>query len=161
MDLFLQILLLIVGMALLIKGADFFVDNASKIAIRLGMSELLVGLTIVAIGTSLPELVTSIVAGIKGENDIAVGNAIGSSIFNVILILGLSAIIRPMPLKLGTEFDVIIMIISAVVIFVISLFFKKKINRVYGIILVLIYIGYLSYIIIRNVQEANMLINCK
>ena len=159
MDLFLQILLLIVGMALLIKGADFFVDNASKNVIRLGMSELLVGLTIVAIGTSLPELVTSIVAGIKGENDIAVGNAIGSSIFNVILILGLSAIIRPMPLKLGTEFDVIIMIISAVVIFVISLFFKKKINRVHGIILVLIYIGYLSYIIIRNVQEANMLIN--
>ena len=93
-----------VGLAGIIFGGDFVVDSASEIALALGMSELLGGLTIVAVGTSLPELVTSIVAAKKGENDIAVGNAIGSSIFNILLILGVSSTIAP----IGFEFNTIV-----------------------------------------------------
>ena len=139
----------ILGLAMIIFGGDFVVDNASSIAIKLGMSETLVGLTIVAIGTSLPELVTSVVASVKKENDIAIGNVIGSNIFNIIFILGLSSTISSLTLTTAALFDMIVMLISGVIILLIS-FFSKNIKRWHGVIIFLSYVAYLAYIIIRN-----------
>ena len=113
------------------------------------MSELLVGLTIVAIGTSLPELVTSIVAAEKGENDIAIGNAIGSCIFNIILILALSSMISEMPIAMIQLFDVVVMLLSAVVLMILSAK-KKEINKWSGLTMIVIYVVYFTYIIVRD-----------
>ena len=137
------------GLAGIIFGGDFVVDSASKIAISLGMSEMLVGLTIVAVGTSLPELVTSVVAAKKGENDIAVGNAVGSSLFNIVLILGIASIICPVGLELVQLVDVIVMIISVVLVFVFA-FKDYKVNKWQGVVLIAGYVFYLVYIILRN-----------
>ena len=148
-----NLILLSIGLAGIIFGGKLVVNNASRLATALGMSEMLVGLTIVAIGTSLPELVTSIVAAKKGENDIAVGNAIGSCLFNIVLILGFCSILEPYVVNvtnLNTLIDVIIMFISALVVFVFS-FKSKKINRWQGIVMVLIYVVYFTYIILRDV----------
>ena len=147
---YINVLLVIVGLAGIIFGGDFVVDSASSIAKTLGMSELLVGLTIVAVGTSLPELVTSMVAAKKGENDIAVGNAIGSSIFNIILILGLTAVINPVAVAWSSIVDVIVMIVSVVTILIMALK-SEKIGKYSGIILIAMYAVYLTYIILRGV----------
>lgn len=144
-----NVILVIVGLAGIILGGNLVVNNASSIAMKLGMSELLVGLTIVAVGTSLPELVTSIVAAKKGENDIAIGNAIGSCIFNVVLILGFCSMFAPAKVEFSSLVDVVVMIISAVVIFLFSLK-SKKINLWQGITMIIIYGGYLTYIVLRN-----------
>lgn len=146
---YMNVLFLALGLAGIIWGGDLVVDSASNIAKELGMSELLVGLTIVAVGTSLPELVTSMVAAKKGENDIAVGNAIGSCIFNVILILGVSGIILPVSVAWSSMLDVIVMLVSGVTIIVMTLK-SNKIEKTKGIILILMYIAYLTYIIIRE-----------
>lgn len=146
---YVNVLFIIIGLAGIIFGGDFVVDSASYIAKQLGMSDLLVGLTIVAIGTSLPELVTSMVAAKKGENDIAIGNAIGSSLFNVVLILSTSAMFSPMPIQMLQLFDVIVMLASAMMVLLFS-FKKKEINRTGGIIFILVYVVYFTYIIIRN-----------
>ena len=95
-------LLLIVGFVFLIKGADFLVDGASSIARRYNVSDLVIGLTVVAFGTSTPELFVNIVASIKGSTDIAVGNVLGSNICNILLILGVSAVIYPLSVSKGT-----------------------------------------------------------
>lgn len=148
-----NLILVAIGIAGIIFGGKLVVNNASKLAMAMGMSEMLVGLTIVAIGTSLPELVTSIVAAKKGENDIAVGNAIGSCIFNVILILGFCSILEPYVVNvsnLNTLIDVIVMLISAIVVFLFSLK-SKKINRWQGIVMVLIYVVYFTYIVLRDI----------
>lgn len=148
-----NLILVTLGIAGIIFGGKLVVNNASKLAMAMGMSEMLVGLTIVAIGTSLPELVTSIVAAKKGENDIAVGNAIGSCIFNVILILGFCSILEPYIVNvsnLNTLIDVVIMLISAIVVFLFSLK-SKRINRWQGIVMVLIYVTYFTYIVLRDI----------
>ncbi len=145
----LSIILAIVGLAGIIFGGDLVVDNAAAIAKLAGMSEALVGLTIVAVGTSLPELVTSVVASIKKENDIAIGNVIGSNIFNIILILGLSSTISNLVLDYSTLVDMLVMLGSGVIVLFIALF-SKKMTRWQGILTVLMYVGYLTYIIIRN-----------
>ena len=147
---YINIILVIVGLAGIIFGGDLVVDSASYIATALGMSELLVGLTIVAVGTSLPELVTSMVAAKKGENDIAVGNAIGSCVFNIILILGLTAIVNPVTVAWSSLVDVIVMIVSIVTIFIMSLK-NEKIGKYAGIILIVMYCIYLTYIILRGI----------
>ena len=146
-----NILFVVIGLIGIVLGGSAVVGSSKYIAISLGMSELLVGLTIVAVGTSLPELVTSIVAARRGENDIAIGNAIGSCIFNIILILALSGIITPTSLIPSSIIDVIFMIVSAALILIMSLG-GKKIGRGKGIILVLIYAIYLTYIILRNLS---------
>lgn len=146
---YINVLLIVVGLAGIIFGGDLVVDNASAIALKLGMSELLVGLTIVAIGTSLPELVTSIVAAKKGENDIAIGNAIGSCIFNIILILAISSMISEMPIAMIQLFDVVVMLLSAVVIMLLSAK-KKQINKWSGLVMIVIYVVYFTYIIVRD-----------
>lgn len=148
----LNAIFVVLGLLGIIIGGNFVVDNASEIAKILGMSELLISLTIVAVGTSLPELVTSAVAAKKGENDIAVGNAIGSCLFNIVLILGISSMIFPVGLELYQLVDVIVMIIAVVLIFVFA-FKSYKINKWQGVVLILLYVIYLAYIIIRELPN--------
>lgn len=148
-----NILLSLIGVVGIVFGGNLVVDSATNIAYALGMSEKLVGLTIVAVGTSLPELVTSIVAALKGENDIALGNVLGSNIFNLVLILGASATISPITVSGVMLIDLIILI--AVTLFIGALIFfnkkeDKRLGRLEGIILVGIYVAYLAYIIMRN-----------
>lgn len=148
-----NILLSLIGVVGIVFGGNLVVDSATNIAYALGMSEKLVGLTIVAVGTSLPELVTSIVAALKGENDIALGNVLGSNIFNLVLILGASAAISPITVSGVMVIDFIILI--AVTLFIGALIFfnkkeEKRLGRLEGIILVGMYVAYLVYIIMRN-----------
>lgn len=146
---FLSVILALVGLAGIIFGGDLVVDSASAVAKAAGMSQSLVGLTIVAVGTSLPELVTSIVASIKKENDIAIGNVIGSNIFNVIFILGLSSTISGLTLDRTALVDMLVMLGSGIAVLTVALF-SKKMQRWQGAVAVLLYAGYLAYIIIRN-----------
>ncbi|MDE6709249.1 MAG: calcium/sodium antiporter [Oscillospiraceae bacterium] len=136
------------GLAGIIVGGQFVVDSASDIAIRFGMSETLVGLTIVAVGTSLPELVTSIVAAKKGESDIAIGNVVGSNVFNILFVLAASAAITPMNINAQSLVDLVILMAVTALTYVFCVT-QKKINRPEGIILVLMYIGYMTYAIVR------------
>lgn len=147
---YINLLFIVVGLAGIIGGGELVVNSAKKIAINLGMSELLVGLTIVSIGTSLPELVTSVVAARKKENDIAVGNAIGSSIFNCLLIIGVSSTITPLNVDVSSLLDTIVMIISALLIFIFT-YKNYKINKIQGGVFVAIYLLYFVYIVLRNI----------
>ncbi len=144
-----NLLFILLGGAAIIGGGTLTVNAAEHIALKLGMSELLVGLTVVAVGTSLPELVTSMVAAKKGENDIAVGNAIGSSIFNVLLILGLSGIITPIAVATSSWVDLAVMALSAVMVWLFA-WKGDTIGKKKGVILILVYAAYLTYIILRN-----------
>lgn len=148
-SIFKNIIFAVVGLAAIIFGGDMVVDNAALIAKRLGMSEALVGLTIVAVGTSLPELVTSVVASIKKENDIAIGNVIGSNIFNVLLILGTTSTIKPLSLNSDALFDLIVLFASGAFVLLISLF-GKNMKKWQGALFVLCYVAYLAFIIVRN-----------
>lgn len=143
-----SILLAVVGLAGIIGGGQLVVNSAKEIALSFGISETLVGLTIVAIGTSLPELVTSIVAASKGESDMAIGNVVGSNIFNVLFVLALSAAINPIPFDLNVLIDLGILIGVSLLTYIFAVV-KKGINRLEGGILVALYAGYMSYIIIR------------
>ena len=147
-NILITIVLGILGLIAIVWGGDLVVDSASAIAIKLGMSENLVGLTIVAIGTSLPEFVTSVMATKKGELSIAIGNIIGSNIFNILLILGVASVINPMSVSMLALYDIIFMICS-VVLFILSTVKNKAVNRKSGFILVLVYIAYLIMTIIR------------
>lgn len=144
----LSIVFTIGGLAGIIIGGQFVVDSAEKIALGFGMSETLVGLTIVAVGTSLPELVTSIVAARKGESDIAVGNVVGSNIFNILFVLASSAVITPMGVNNLCLTDMLILITAALFTFAFCIT-KNKVNRTEGIILTVSYVAYLAYAIIR------------
>ncbi|WP_100012354.1 calcium/sodium antiporter [Lentibacillus sediminis] len=144
-----NILFTLLGLAAIIFGGDLVVDNATEIAYSLGMSETLVGLTIVAVGTSLPELVTSISAALKKESEIALGNIVGSNIFNILFVLGASSVISPLAVNGVVFTDVLIMIGLTVLLMVFSRT-NFKIGKREGLILAIIYIVYLVYIIIRN-----------
>ncbi len=142
------ILVSLVGIAGIVVGGDMVVDAATSIATSFGMSANLVGLTIVAVGTSLPEFVTSIVAIKKGETEIAIGNVIGSNLFNILLVLGLAAVINPISMSMLAFIDIIFMVLITILLYV---FMKKKSSLVksQGIILVVLYIAYMAYTIIR------------
>ncbi|MBQ8559291.1 MAG: calcium/sodium antiporter [Tyzzerella sp.] len=143
-----SILILVLGLAGIVIGGDLSVDGAKEIARVFGLSEALIGLTIVAVGTSLPELVTSIVAARKGESDIAVGNAIGSNIFNIFFILGVSATILPMNVSSTYLYD--IAVLSAVMVLsYIPIAKTKKVSRGMGITMVAAYLAYTVYLIMR------------
>lgn len=144
-----SIILVALGLCGVIFGGTLVVDNAKAIASELGMSEALVGLTIVAVGTSLPELVTSIVAAVKKENDIAIGNVVGSNIFNIMLVLGLSSVISPIAINPDTLIDGIIVVGLAVIILFFCLF-AKKLKRWQGGVLTVLYVGYIVYVITRE-----------
>lgn len=143
-----SIIFIIIGIAGIAVGGDLVVDTASRVAIDVGMSETLVGLTIVSIGTSLPELVTSIVAARKKEVDMALGNAIGSCIFNILLVLGIAAAISPIVLIQENIIDIMVLIGYTLVVWLLS-WTRRNIKRIEGIIMVALYIAYSAYIIIR------------
>jgi cation:H+ antiporter len=147
-NILITIVLGILGLIAIVWGGDLVVNSASAIAIKLGMSENLVGLTIVAVGTSLPEFVTSVMATKKGELSIAIGNIIGSNIFNILLILGIASAINPMTVSMLALCDIIFMICS-VALFILLTVKNKTVNRKNGFILVLVYIVYLIITIIR------------
>ena len=142
------ILLTIVGLAGVIIGGQLVVDSAEKIALGFGMSETLVGLTIVAVGTSLPELVTSIVAARKGESDMAVGNVIGSNIFNILFVLPSSAVISPMNINSQSLTDLLILMAVSILAYFFCVT-KKSVSRIEGAILAALYVAYLAYAIVR------------
>lgn len=143
-----MIVYIIGGILAIIYGGDLVVDSASEIAVKFGMSQTLVGLTIVAVGTSLPELVTSIVASRKGESGMALGNAVGSCIFNILFILGMSASLSPITAELINVIDVAVVLFTAVLI-LIFVFTGKKVTRAEGMVCVLLYAIYMVYAVIR------------
>ena len=144
-----SIIFIVVGLAGIILGGDLVVKSASSIAMALGMSETLVGLTIVAIGTSLPELVTSLTALKKGENQIVIGNVIGSNIFNILFVLGASSAISEIPLDSSMLIDVMFMIAVTILCFIFGKT-QEKYDKKEGIILVALFIGYMTFAILRN-----------
>ena len=143
-----SIFILIIGLAGIVLGGDLSVDGAKEIARAFGLSEALIGLTIVAFGTSLPELVTSVVAAKKGESDIAVGNVIGSNLFNIFFILGISAAILPMNVSGSYLYDITVLI-AVMVLTYIPIAKTKKISRGVGVLMVAAYLMYTIYLIIR------------
>lgn len=143
-----SVVISIVGLAGIVLGGDMVVESASSIAEAFGIDEVLIGLTIVALGTSLPELVISIVAAVKGETDIAVGNVIGSNIFNLLLVLGLSTAIHPILISMFSIYDLMILITASLIV-LIPLARKQMLTRVWGVFMLLMYGGYLVYIIMR------------
>ena len=144
-----SIIFIIVGLAGIILGGDLVVNSASDIAIALGMSETLVGLTIVAIGTSLPELVTSLTALKKGENQLVIGNVIGSNIFNILFVLGASTAINTIPIKSDMIIDVLFMVAVTVLCFIFGKT-QDKYDKKEGIVLVALFIIYMAFAILRN-----------
>ena len=143
-----SIIYILCGAAAIAFGGDITVDAASKIAIELGMSQTLVGLTIVSIGTSLPELVTSIVAARKDEVDMALGNAIGSNIFNILMVIGIASVISPIDLITENLVDIGVLVAFSFVVWLFSAT-KHRLSRGEGIVMILMYLGYAAYIIIR------------
>ncbi|MGL4337341.1 MAG: calcium/sodium antiporter [Turicibacter sp.] len=136
----------LIGVVAIVIGGQLVVDSASTIALAFGMSQSLVGLTIVAIGTSLPELVTSIVAARKGESDIALGNVIGSNIFNVFFVLGISSFIHEITINTAVFFDMFIMLAISFITYGFAAS-KRSINKVEGSFLVILYIAYMAFVI--------------
>lgn len=143
-----SVLYIIGGLIAVIFGGNLVVDKACIIAANFGVSQNFIGLTIVAIGTSLPELVTSIVATRKGDSGLALGNAIGSNIFNILFILGMSAAISPLNVLNESIIDCIILLVSGIVLFIFA-FTKKTMNRWEGAACVLLYAAYTVYLFIR------------
>lgn len=142
------LIMVVLGLAAIIIGGQFVVNSASTIAASFGISETLIGLTIVAIGTSLPELVTSVAAATKGHTDIAVGNVIGSNIFNLLFVMGLSATIHPVTIDMESVYDAVILTIITIVT-LIPCIRHKHITRLWGAIMVILYVIYMVYIIMR------------
>lgn len=136
------------GAAGIAIGGSLTVESASRIAIDLGMSQTLVGLTIVSIGTSLPELVTSIVAARKNEVGMALGNAIGSNVFNILMVLGIASAISPISFITENVIDIVILLACTLIVWIFAVT-KKQINRVEGIGMLLMYVAYAVYIVVR------------
>lgn len=139
---------IVIGLIGIVWGGNLVVDSASNIALTFGWSQTFIGLTIVALGTSLPELVTSVVAARKGENDLAVGNVVGSNIFNILLILGVSSFITPITLDVTAVYDTIILIIASIVVYV-SAISKREIQRKEGILFLVCYFVFFLYVFMR------------
>lgn len=155
---FLNLFLLIIGLAMLVVGARWFVSSAVLFASYLGVSEIVIGLTVVAAGTSMPEVVTSIIAAIRGERDIAVGNVVGSNIFNILGVLGISGILAPSGISVSESiiaFDIPIMV--AVAIACLPVFFTRSIiSRWEGILFLGYYIAYTSFLILNTIQHESL-----
>ncbi|GGP43534.1 calcium/sodium antiporter [Shewanella saliphila] len=146
----LSVLLIAVGIAMLVGGGILFVDGAVDLAKQFGISEVIIGLTIVAIGTSMPELVTSVMAALKGQSDIAIGNVVGSNIFNVLGILGATALIHPVSAAGFNEVDFIAMLIFAIMVLPFA-WSGLRIGRREGGVLLAGYLGYTSYLVMQVV----------
>lgn len=143
-----SLLFIVIGAVGIIIGGDVVVDSASNIAAKFGMSQTLIGLTIVSVGTSLPELVTSIVAARKNEVDMALGNAIGSNVFNILFVLGIAGAISPMAFLTENVIDIVILLVFSLIVWLFA-WTKKEIKRGEGLIMVLLYVLYVVYICMR------------
>jgi cation:H+ antiporter len=138
------------GLVSLIFGGRLVVDNAILIAQTVGISEKLIGLTIVSAGTSLPELVTSIKATQKGLNDIAIGNVVGSNIFNMLCILGITLLIKPIPIDGQNIFDLVVLFVATIMLFVFNFVLKRfSLGKIEGTMFLLMYLGYVTYLAVR------------
>ena len=155
MEILLQLLLLVIGFVMLVKGADWFVDGSSGIAAKFGIPQLVIGLTIVAMGTSAPEAAVSISAAIKGSADITIGNIVGSNILNILIILGLSAIITPLAVAKSTvRIEIPFMIV--VTMLLLALGYNGMIGSGFALILIAFFIIYLAYLFMmakKNKEE--------
>lgn len=139
------------GLAALTLGGKWVVDGAVAVARLWGVSESLIGLTIVAVGTSLPELATSAVAAYKHKSDIAIGNIVGSNLFNVFWILGISAVIRPLPINVSTNFDIAVCFAATLLLFIFCFTTKRgQLNRREGVIFLVCYIAYVAYLVMKG-----------
>ncbi len=148
MNIWLAVVMIVGGLAGLIYGGELFLDSATKIATALGVSESVIALTLMAGGTSLPELASSLVSLLKGKTDMALGNVIGSNIANILLILGLCGTINPLTLGGITIVDLLMVILSSLLLFMAAFTFKRReIDRWEGILFLLIYAGYLWWLI--------------
>ncbi|MCI9137676.1 MAG: calcium/sodium antiporter [Lachnospiraceae bacterium] len=136
------------GLAAIIAGGNLVVDNASKIAETFGLSQNLIGLTIVAVGTSLPELVTSVIATRKGECGLALGNAVGSCVFNILFILGISGVLSPMKASGESLADISVLVVSAVLMLIFGKS-RGRTSRIEGAVCMMIYAGYMVYAVVR------------
>lgn len=146
-----QIIILVMGFVLLVKGADFFVDGAASVARKLGIPQIVIGLTIVAIGTSLPEAAVSISATISGNTEIAIGNVVGSNIFNVLVILGITALLINVPIKNSTlRIDIPCMIGISILLAGVGI--NGAINRAEGSLLLLSYVIFLAILVKRSIK---------
>lgn len=141
-----MLLMCVVGLGLIIWGSDITIDAATALAKAFGMSERFIGLTIVALGTSLPELFTSVMAAIKGKADIAIGNIVGSNIFNIIFVVGISALIIPVAFASSFVIDCIVAMIAGIVLWICT-FKSKKLTRGGGILMLLCYAAYFIYLL--------------
>lgn len=144
------VLFIVLGLAGVVFGAECVSSTAQFLALKIGMSEALVGLTVVAVGTSLPELATSITASIKGENELALGNIIGSNIFNIAMILGMVGLITQIPVSATILWDLLILAGCTIFFTVICLVCKEKSKRWMGAVFVGLYVAYLTFAIVRN-----------
>ena len=144
----LSVLFIIVGISMLVGGGILFVDGAVELAKTFGISEVIIGLTIVAIGTSMPELVTSVVAARKGQSDIAIGNIVGSNLFNILGILGVTALIHPIAAAGIQDFDLLVMLLLALLVLPFA-WTGFRIGRREGAILLVSYLAYIGYLIVQ------------
>lgn len=138
----------VVGLGLIILGSDITVDAATALAKIFGMSEKFIGLTVVAFGTSLPELFTSVIAARKGKADIAIGNIVGSNIFNILFVIGTSALIIPVVFEMSFVIDCLVAVGAGVVLWL-CVFRKKKLNRLDGVIMLICYAAYFVYLLVK------------
>ena len=143
---FMSVVWIVVGLVCLVFGSNLFVDAATVIARQLGVSDAVIGLTIIAGGTSFPELATSVVSARKGQSGIAIGNVLGSNVFNILLILGITGVMSPMTLQGITTVDLTMLVVSMVMLWLFS-FTKYTLARWEGAVLTIVFIGYMSYLV--------------
>lgn len=143
---FMSVVWIFVGLVCLVFGSNLFVDAATVIARQLGVSDAVIGLTIIAGGTSFPELATSVVSARKGQSGIAIGNVLGSNVFNILLILGITGVMSPMTLQGITTVDLTMLVVSMVMLWLFS-FTKYTLARWEGALLTIVFIGYISYLV--------------
>jgi len=155
-----SMLLILVGVASLFFGGKWVVEGAIQIARLFNLSEKFIGLTIVAVGTSLPELVTSVIAARKHNADIAVGNVVGSNVFNLLWVIGISALIHPLEFDWSNNFDILVMLFSSTLIVFVIYFNKKKyhISRWIGGVFVLLYVFYILFLLLRDNGYFNIIV---
>jgi cation:H+ antiporter len=140
-----NVFMIVAGLALLVVGGKIAVDSAIDVAEALGVSSVIIALTVIAIGTSLPELATSGVATWRGQIDIAIGNVVGSNIFNLLLVNGICAAIRPIPVPAAGQFDLLVMFLLALLLLPLALSNNKRVTRAEGVLLLLLFVGFTGW----------------
>lgn len=141
-----------IGLAGLLLGADLAVDAAVEVAEQLGVSDVIIGITVLAIGTSLPELVASILAALRGSAELAIGNIVGSNIFNLLLVFGLTSLMRPVPVPKGGHLDLLLLALLSLTLFFVSMTRRSRMIRAQSVVL---FVGYLGYIAWRATTHAD------